>query len=231
MLPLTQRLPKCLIPVAGKPLIEYWRGLFERHRIQNVLVNVHAHAEQVQRYVDSQRSSSMSWTAFHETELLGSAGTLHETLDCLERGPDYLLIYADNLSTANLGELVDTHRQRRAEFTMALFETPDPSSCGIATLGPDGRISSFIEKPPQPASNLANAGIYVISSGVIGPFLGEDTFDLGFDVLPRLVGRMHGWRIRGYHRDVGSPAALADIEDDLSSGRAGWEESKSPCES
>jgi len=130
------------------------------------------------------------------------------------------VLYADNLSEVDLGGLVRRHRERRADFTMGLFETPDPSACGIATLEPDGKISAFIEKPSRPASNLANAGVYAVRSGFLGSILRPEDFDIGHDLLPRLVGRMHGDPITGYHRDIGSPEALASIESDLAAGLA-----------
>ena len=103
---------------------------------------------------------------------------------------------------------------------MALFETPSPKACGIATLESDGKISAFVEKPSRPASNLANAGVYAVRSGFLGPMLRHEDFDIGHDLLPRLVGRMHGEKIAGYHRDVGSPESLASIESDLAAGLA-----------
>jgi NDP-sugar pyrophosphorylase family protein len=216
--PLTDHTPKCLVPIAGKPLLDYWRQSFERQGIRDVIINVHAHPEQVRDYIEHRKGGPVHWRAFEEPHLLGSAGTLRETLPTLEEAPDFLVIYADNLSDADLPALVRFHRDHDAEFTMALFETPAPSSSGIATLEPTGRIVAFVEKPENPNSNLANAGIYAIRSGVVGPLLDRDSRDIGFDLLPRLVGRMYGWLISGYHRDIGNPQALAQAEADVESG-------------
>jgi mannose-1-phosphate guanylyltransferase len=219
--PLTDRIPKCLVHVAGRPVLDYWQANFVRHDFHEVLINVHAHAEQVVAWIAEQNAHGpVEWTAFEEPELLGSAGTLRATLDQLETDRDFVVLYADNLSEVDLAALVRRHRARNANFTMGLFETPSPSACGIATLESTGMISTFVEKPSKPASNLANAGVYVVRSGFLATILRSDDFDIGHDLLPRLVGSMHGDSIRGYHRDVGSPEALASIESDLLAGRA-----------
>jgi mannose-1-phosphate guanylyltransferase len=219
--PLTDRVPKCLVPVAGRPLLDYWQASFVRHGIHEVVINVHAHRDKVVDWLaDRNAQGPVKWEAFEERELLGSAGTLRANLERLELSPDFVVLYADNLSEVDLRGLVDAHRNRNADFTMGLFETPTPSACGIAALERDGRISAFVEKPSRPASNLANAGVYAVRSGLLEAFLQPGDFDIGHDVLPRLVGRMHGWPIEGYHRDVGSPEALAAIEADLAAGLA-----------
>ena len=85
---------------------------------------------------------------------------------------------------------------------------PNPRGCGIAQLDAVGRIVSFIEKPEQPATDLANAGLYVIEASAYREIAALRAFDLGFDVLPRFVGRMRGWVWGGYHLDIGSHSAL-----------------------
>jgi len=219
--PLTDEMPKCLVPVAGRPLLDYWQASFVRHGIRDVVINLHAHAQQVRDWMAKRNDEgAVRWHAAEEPELLGSAGTLRANRERMEEAPDFVVLYADNLSEVDLSELARVHRERDAEFTMGLFETPSPSACGIAGLEADGIISSFVEKPKHPESNLANAGIYMIRSGILDRVLRPTDFDIGHDMLPRLVGRMHGWVLGGYHRDVGSPEALADIEADLAAGRA-----------
>jgi mannose-1-phosphate guanylyltransferase len=89
-----------------------------------------------------------------------------------------------------------------------LFRTKRPAQCGIATLGEDGRIVDFVEKPRQPEGNLANAGVYAVTADVYRQIADMNKSDLGFDVLPGFVGQMHGWIWPGYHRDIGTPEEL-----------------------
>jgi D-glycero-D-manno-heptose 1,7-bisphosphate phosphatase len=92
---------------------------------------------------------------------------------------------------------------------MLLFHAPDPRACGIAELDDAGRVVSFVEKPHEPSSDLANAGVYVVSADAYREIAALKAFDLGFEVLPRFVGRMRGWTWKGYYLDIGNPDALA----------------------
>jgi mannose-1-phosphate guanylyltransferase len=106
------------------------------------------------------------------------------------------------------------HRSHRGPMTMLLFRTQYPEKCGIAQLDRDGVITEFIEKPRQPKSNLANAGVYAVTADAYREIADMNAFDLGFDVLPRFVGRMRGFAWDGYHRDIGTLESLAQAEID-----------------
>ena len=100
------------------------------------------------------------------------------------------------------------HRSHGDPFTMLLFRAPNPSACGIAELDDEGRVVSFVEKPKEPKSDLANGGVYVVDADAYREIAAMKAFDLGFEVLPRFVGRMRGWPWEGYHLDVGTLEAL-----------------------
>ena len=140
--------------------------------------------------------------------LLGSAGTVTANADLADVADQIVIIYADNLSDIDLRPLLEFHRSHDDPFTMVLFRAPNPRACGIAELDAEGRIVSFIEKPEQPATDLANAGLYVIDASAYREIAALGAFDLGFDVLPRFVGRMRGWVWGGYHLDIGTHQAL-----------------------
>ncbi len=156
----------------------------------------------------------------YEATLLGSAGTISANRDLADACDEVIVIYADNFSTVDLTAAVDAHRGHHDPFTMVLFETDEPRRCGIAELAQGGRISSFVEKPQDPRGNLANAGIYVIDSTLFRELADRRGFDIAFDLLPNLAGRMRGFVHRGYHRDIGTPESLRQAEIDLATGAA-----------
>ena len=219
--PLTDRVPKCLVPVGGRPLIEHWRMALHDAGVREVRVNTHHLPEPVRRWMDeTNRIGPIRFSESFEPELLGSAGTITASRDLAASADEVLVVYADNLSTVDLAAAVEFHRAHRDPFTMVLFETDAPRRCGIAELAPDGRILSFVEKPEHPRGNLANAGIYVIDSGLFMELADRRGFDIAFDLLPTLEGRMRGFVHRGYHRDIGTPESLAQAESDLATGVA-----------
>ena len=207
--PLTDTVPKCLVPVLDRPLLDFWVDRLAEAGIDEARVNTHALADQVRAYIAGVNSEGrVHLVESHEPVLLGSAGTIHANADLADLADQIVIIYADNLSDIDLRPLLDFHRSHKDPFTMVLFRAPNPRACGIVQLDAVGRIVSFIEKPDQPATELANAGLYVIEASAYREIAALRAFDLGFDVLPRFVGRMRGWVWGGYHLDIGSHSAL-----------------------
>lgn len=205
--PISDTLPKCLVPVCGRPLLSYWFDALERAGIHEVLINTHHLVDQVRSYLE-QLPPRFRVTEAHEPELLGSAGTLRANADWLRAGETAVVIYADNLSNLDLEELVGHHLRHDPPITMALFRTPHPTQCGIVELDAEGRVLGFEEKPARPRGDLANAGIYALGHGAWAEIAAGDAFDLAYDVLPSFVGRMRGFVHEGYHRDIRDVDAL-----------------------
>lgn len=207
--PLTETMPKCLVPVAGKPMLEYWYDALEAAGIQDVLINTHHFAEQVRENIRTANATrSLNVLEAYEPTLLGSAGTIHSNKTWAEDASSILIIYADNLSDVDLKSFVDFHQSHDDPMTMMMFHAPNPTQCGIATLDEAARVTTFVEKPEDPQSDLANAGLYVVDTKAWHEIADYDVFDLGFDVLPQFIGRMRGFVHDGYHRDIGTHAAL-----------------------
>jgi len=206
--PLTDRIPKCLVPIGGVPLLGIWLELLRRAGATEALVNTHHLPEAVRSYVAAGPVPGIQVTLFHEPTLLGSAGTVWANREFVRGAGEFLVIYADNLTNMNLRGLLDFHRQKNAFFTMGLFATATPTQCGIAECGDDGRIRTFVEKPARPAGRLANAGLYVADERLFDLAPAAPFMDFGFDVLPLLAGRMYGYLIPGYYQDIGTPERL-----------------------
>ncbi len=213
--PLTDHTPKCLVPIAGKPLLDYWFERFASAGLRDVRINTHHLPDPVRSYIAQQNATgSFAVSETYEPKLLGSAGTITANADYVAEDERCLIVYADNLSDVDLGALLAFHETHADPFTMMLFHTEYPQRCGIATLDGQQRIVQFVEKPREPQSNLANGGIYVLDGAAYREIAALGAFDLGFDVLPRFVGRMRGWVWHGYHRDIGTPEALRQAEAD-----------------
>ncbi|MCM1541798.1 MAG: nucleotidyltransferase family protein [Blautia sp.] len=204
--PITDTIPKCLVTIKDKPLLEWWFELFRKHGIDEVLVNTHYMADQVEAFVNGYTAvhRDIKVTLFYEKELLGSGGTVNANRDFIETGEDFLICYADNLTDVNLQELINVHRGNGSVLTMALFHTTMPEQCGIAAVDKNGLITEFVEKPESPEGNLANAGIYVANQMLYQYFENDGFCDFGRDVLPRLVGIMYGYEIHAWLRDIGT---------------------------
>jgi len=202
--PLTDKIPKCLVPIRGKPLLSIWLGICEQAGITDVLINTHHLAQEVRRWAQEQ-TGPVRIHLFHEENLLGSAGTIRANRDFVDGDEDFFIFYADNLVRANLKALTAFHFQHSGVLTMALFRAAQPQNCGIVSLDESGWITSFEEKPPRPKSDLANAGIYIARRRLLELIPGGHAVDFGKDVLPKLVGDAKGLLLDGYILDVGTP--------------------------
>jgi len=211
--PYTDSIPKCLIPIHGKPLLGIWLDHLRDQNIQEVLINTHHHAHQVDAFVRSYpHRRNIHIVLSYEPELLGSAGTIRQCRDFVDSEADFMVFYADNLTNVNLKRFAAFHqncRGKEAILTMGLFPSPNPESCRIAELDPNQKIVAFTEKPENPRSNLANAGIYMVSQEIFDYFPAPlanpgSVLDFGHHVLPLLTGRMYGYPVTEYLRDIGT---------------------------
>ena len=208
--PLTDTVPKCLVPVGGRPILAWWLDALEAAGVGEALVNTHHLAVPVRAFIAAENARrTVQLSEAFEPGLLGSAGTVHANRGWADGADEMLVIYADNLSDIDLAALLAFHRSHPDPMTMALFHAEYPEKCGIAELDGAGRVTGFVEKPEKPVSDLANAGLYVLDAAAWREIADMDAFDFGFDVLPRFVGRMRGYEHPGYHRDIGTPEALA----------------------
>lgn len=200
--PYTETVPKCLLPIRGTPMLEIWLGLCRRHGVSDVLVNTHAHASAVKDFIANWKDG-IRVTVVEEPELYGSAGTLAANRAWVEQEDKFWVLYADVLTNANLAAMASFHDAGDAA-TLGLYSVPDPGRCGIATVDADSRILRFIEKPASPDSNLAFAGLMIATPALLDTIPQKAGADIGFDVLPRLVGRMRGYRISDFVLDIGT---------------------------
>lgn len=211
--PITFHIPKCLVPINKKPLIEYWFDLFEVYGIDEILINTSYLKNQVKSYID-EHSRGLKINLTYEDTLLGSGGTIKNNWDFVKDEEIFYIFYADNLTNINLKELQEFHRKSGRDFTLATCRVPNPHECGIVEVNEDGAIISFAEKPEHPASDLAFAGIMLSSTSLINYFPAEDVFDLGYDVLPRIIGNSSAFVMKDYLIDIGTPDKLKQAEND-----------------
>ena len=203
--PLTDITPKCLIPIGGKPLLYWWLQLLERHEVTEVLINTHYLYEPVREYINYyNKIGKLLVHEFYEPILLGSGGTVAANKSFVTNEESFLICYADNLTDINISAMTEFHYSHGGILTMALFRTNNPKQCGIAEADKNGKIVEFIEKPQNPRSNLANAGIYACRKEIFDYFPKSEFVDFGNDILPQLIGQMYGWEMQDYLIDIGT---------------------------
>jgi mannose-1-phosphate guanylyltransferase len=204
--PITDTTPKCMLVVDGRRLLDIWLDAFGRAGVDEVLVNLHHLPDVVSCHLAACTAPPVVRT-FFEPELLGSAGTLLANRWWVEDEEFFLACYADNLTDFDLRSLVDAHRESGAVATLTVFHSERPSAGGVVELDATGRVTGFVEKPAEPVSDLTNAGMYAFHPCVLDEIHGMPPKDIGYDLLPQLVGRARAVLVEGYFRDVGTADA------------------------
>jgi mannose-1-phosphate guanylyltransferase len=208
--PITDTVPKCLVEVQGRPLLDYWLDLVFQGGIERVLLNTHWLAPQVNAHV-----AASPWVdridLTYEESLLGTGGTVLANREWF-RNQSFLLAHADNLTDFDVAALIQAHenRPRGHAITMLGFRTDDPGSCGILELDQQNTVLAFHEKVANPPGNLANGAVYIFEPEVINAVasLGRPVVDLSTEVIPNYLGRILCVETDGYHRDIGNPESL-----------------------
>jgi len=201
--PITDSVPKCMVVIDDRPLLDIWLDAFDRAGIDEVLVNLHHLPDVVRRHLAG-RTGPPAVRTFFEPELLGSAGTLAANRQWVDGEEFFLVCYADNLTDFDLRSLIDVHRTRSQTATLTVFHSERPSAGGVVEVDGAGRVVGFAEKPSQPVSDLTNAGMYAFDPSVLAEIDGTPPLDIGYHLLPRLVGRAHAVLVEGYFRDIGT---------------------------
>ena len=210
LLPLTESVPKCLVQLGGRPLLDYWFESLTRANIGPFLVNTHHLAHAVRRCIEDS-GYNRHVTLSHESELLGTGGTLLANRQFFNRDP-VLLAHADNLCLCDFRAFRQAHERRQASsvITMMTFRTSTPEACGIVEIDEQGLVTSFYEKVDDPPGNIANGAVYIVEPTAVDflASLNKHYIDFSTEVIPRFIGQIHTWANTGIHHDIGTPGGL-----------------------
>lgn len=216
--PLTDSIPKCLVPINGKPLLQYWIENLSQCGVNEFLINTHYLHKQVEDFVNNSEYKNKI-TLVYENELLNTGGTLLENKNFFDKNQSFFLVHADNFSFCDFNEFINIHEKSvDTIMTMMLFETDTPKSCGIVELNEKNVVIKFYEKVENPPSNLANGAVYICKYEIFEYLesFNKQNIDFSNDVIPNLLGKINVYLNKVYHRDIGTiesyNKALQDYE-------------------
>jgi mannose-1-phosphate guanylyltransferase len=201
--PITETIPKCMVPIRGVPLLAIWLQCCKRFAIDELMINLHSHPAPVREFL-RQHVDGKRVRVVEEPELLGSGGTLRANRDWIGSDDHFWVFYADVLNRADLEGMLGVHRERGMAATLGVYQVPDPRRCGIVTTSGNGVIERFLEKPEHPPGNWAFSGLMIGTPEMLAAIPDDTPADIGFHVLPKLVGRMVAFPIRDYLLDIGT---------------------------
>jgi mannose-1-phosphate guanylyltransferase len=183
--------------------LQIWFELCRRYDVDEVLINVHSHGGAVRKFIEANKAD-LRVLLFEEPTLLGSAGTILANQAWVRNEKSFWVFYADVLTTANLHRMRAFHDRHNQIATIAVYEVPDPSRCGIVQVDETGVVRDFVEKPKAPMGNLAFSGLMLATPSFLDVIPQTLPADLGFHALPLAVGQMVAYRLQDFLIDVGT---------------------------
>lgn len=206
--PLTFTRPKHLLPIVNRPHIDHVLDLLQLHGVDEAVLTTSYLAEAFNETVVSARARGLAVEVTHESRPLGTAGAIRHAASVLG-AETFLAMNADVLTDADLGALIDLHRDRDARMTLLLTPVDDPSSYGVVPTYDDGLVQGFVEKPPmaEARTNLINAGVYVMEPEVLERIPEGETWSAERQLFPELVDakEMYAFHLDAYWMDIGTP--------------------------
>ena len=185
--PLTDNLPKVMIPINGKPILEYHIEMLSDAEITDVFINLHHLPEKIMEYFKDGKKWGLKIQYSYEPEILGTAGAVKKLEKELRPSP-FLVIYGDNFLKIDYGDFIRYSEKKNGVGTIAAFWKEDVKESGILSLGHRQKIKRFVEKPTceEAFSHWVNAGVFYFREKVFD-FIEPKYSDFGFDVLPRMI--------------------------------------------
>jgi mannose-1-phosphate guanylyltransferase/phosphomannomutase len=220
--PLTINRPKPLLPLVNKPIIAHIIDWLKRNGIYEIVITLQHQAEWFQNYLLNSGSLGVSIEYQIEDVPLGTAGgvALAYASGHIAADETVIVVSGDAATDIALKPLIEFHRQRGAEVTVALYRSSNPLEYGMVITEPDGRIAQFIEKPgwAEVVSDLVNTGIYVLEGRILAEVPKNEPYDFSRDLFPRLLAAqrpIYGRPVGGYWCDIGTPAAYLQANADV----------------
>ena len=209
--PITEKVPKCLIEINGKPMLEHWLTKLEEIECDACLVNTHYLSEKVHNFLKNRKKSRMNIKEIYEEELCGTAGTLIKNSNFF-KDCKTLMIHTDNMTNFDLKQLIlaNSRRPNNCLVTMLTFKTESPSRSGIVLKDKNNVLVEFMEKIKDPPSNIANAAIYLFDNDFINKLMIEipNAKDFSLDVIPKFLNRIYTFHTVDTFIDIGTFANL-----------------------
>ena len=221
--PLTINIPKPMVPVANRPLMEYVIYLLRKHKFKDITALLYYQPEIIKSYFGDGSKFGMNITYVEAQEDYGTAGAVRFAAQSFKE--PFLVISADLITDFNLEEVVKFHKEKKAAATIVLTRVSNPLPYGIVILNKDGRVKHFLEKPSwsEVFSDTINCGIYVLEPEVLELIPSGRPFDFSHDLFPLLLSEskpVYGYVASGLWKDIGNLVEYGKVHRDIFAGKS-----------
>ncbi|MCE1245404.1 MAG: NDP-sugar synthase [Firmicutes bacterium] len=221
--PLTYDLPKPMVPICGKPFMQYQLELMKDHGIDEVIFSLGYKSSAFEEYFGDGAGFGMKIHYIVEDSPLGTAGAIKNVEHLLDDS-SFLVFNGDILSRMNLTEIMNFHKEKKSACTIVLTPVDDPTMYGVVELDSNSGIVNFTEKPKKEEvrSNLINAGLYILEPGILKRMEPARKYSIEREIFPAMLADkepMFGYSYSGYWMDIGTPFKYLSSNHDTLTGK------------
>lgn len=220
--PLTANVPKPMVPLFDRPVMEHILNLLAKHGITDVIVTLSHLTGEIAEYFGDGSSLGVKIRYSIETDPYGTAGGVKLVQDMIDG--TFVVISGDVVTDFDLTEALYKHRSASAIATIMLSDVDDPTQFGAVQCDPNGKVMRFLEKPKSSDvfGKTVSAGIYVLEPEVLSCIPYNWPFDFGRDLFPRMLNNgepVYGFPIPGYWCDIGNVNHYRKVHFDALEGK------------
>ncbi len=222
--PLTHSLPKPMLPIVNRPMMEHIIvKLRDELGIKEFVILLYFKPDTIRDYFKDGSDWGISIDYVLPDDDYGTAGAV-KCAEAYLKDENFVIVSGDLVTDFDFTQIVSAHEAKEAKLTIALTPVEDPLQFGVVITDEEDRIEKFLEKPGwgEVFSDTINTGIYIIEPEILGYIPHESNFDFAKDLFPLLMEEgitLYGPQVRGYWRDVGNPYSYRDVYDDILSGK------------
>jgi mannose-1-phosphate guanylyltransferase len=228
--PITDKTPKSLVAVAGRPMIEYPLLLLRHYGINEIIINLHHLGEQVEAHLGDGAKLGVKITYSREPELLDTGGGLLKAKQFLDK-ETFIVINTDVLIDLPLAEVLAFHRRTKASATLVLRPDARAEQFGSMDVAEDGRICRFLNTTLPGAGSISMSVLMFTGVQVLEPRVFDympspaesEKFSTTKHVYPKMLlhkERLYGFRFEGFWQDLGTVDRIKNAERCLAEGQA-----------
>lgn len=224
--PLTESLPKPMIEIHGKPLLQHQIELLRQYDVSSIYILTGYLGDIISDYFGEGDIFDVNISYVHERFPLGTAGAVKQ-LESIKGFPldqDFFLVYGDVFFDVKLDDFISYHRQKNGAATLTVHPSDHPHDSDLVALDENFAITRIIRKPHNDkyAPNMANAGVYILSSTVFDYISPEKMSDFMKDIFPQMITSgetVYAYKTAEYLKDMGTLQRLKKVKSDVMSGR------------
>ncbi len=217
--PLTHSIPKPMLPILNKPMMEHTMVMLKDLGITEFIVLLYFKPEVIQDYFKDGSDLGIKITYIIPDDDYGTAGAVKLAQELIA-DENFIIISGDLVTNFDFKKIFDYHKEKKSKLTITLTSVENPLEFGVVIANKEGKIEKFLEKPSwgEVFSDTINTGIYIIEPEILEYIPEHENFDFAKDLFPLLMSKgidIMAGNAEGYWRDVGNPESYRDVYDDL----------------